>query len=63
MTGKMKLEEYVEQYNEAPYELYEFAEGAVDVTDAPELSKAAQAYLEARRAFQIALSYADVEQG
>ena len=43
----MKLKEYVEQYNEAPLEIGEFAEGALEVTNCESLVVAAEAYLEA----------------
>ena len=55
--------QYYVQYDGAPYELYEFAEGAIHVTDNEELSNAATAYLEARQAFLEALAEADIEQG
>lgn len=57
------LEEFQENYDGAPYELCEFADGASEVTDCPELKEAADAYLAAKRKFEIALSHVDVEIG
>ena len=57
------IEEFVEEFSGAPYELHEFAEGAVDVEDCPELVEAAQAYLDAKEAFENALEEQGVERG
>ena len=59
----MLLEEYVEDYNFAPYELSEFADGARYVTDCPELKEAAIEYLAAKHALLNALLEAGVELG
>jgi ribosome maturation factor RimP len=58
-----RIEEFVEEYSGAPYELHEFAEGAVDVEDCPDLVEAAQAYLDAKEAFINMLEEHGVEQG
>ena len=57
------IEEFVEEFSGAPYELHEFAEGAVDVEDCPDLVEAAQAYLDAKEAFESMLEEHGVEQG
>lgn len=47
----MNLKEYTELYDGAPLSSEEFAEGATELTDAPELQEAGRAYLEALAAF------------
>ena len=52
-----RIEEFVEEYSGAPYELHEFVE------DCPDLVEAAQAYLDAKEAFINMLEEHGVEQG
>jgi len=59
----MTKEEFVYAYDGAPYELYEFAEGAVEITDCDELKKLATEYLEARQAFENGLDETGIEKG
>jgi hypothetical protein len=61
--GNMTLDDYKEEYDGAPIDIFEFAYGATQVTDSPALSNAAQALLEAHQAFQNALGSAGIEQG
>ncbi len=57
------IEEFVEEFSGAPYELHEFAEGAIDVEDCDELVLAAQRYIDAKFAFEQALEEQGVEIG
>ena len=57
------IEEFVEEFSGAPYELHEFAENAIDIEDCSELVEAAQAYLDAKEAFENALEEQGVEIG
>ena len=59
----MKLKKFQEEYNCAPYELHEYAEGALKVTDCEELRLAAQVFLEAKARFEASLANFDVEMG
>lgn len=59
----MKLKQFVKEYNDAPYDLETFALAAEEITDCPELSEAAQAFLEAKAFFEDVLSQNDVEIG
>lgn len=45
----MKKKEFVKTYDCAPFELYEFAEGAIEVTDCAELAQAGNDFLTAKR--------------
>ena len=49
------IEEFVEEYSGAPYELHEVAEGAIEVEDCDDLVEAAQNFLDAKQAFENAL--------
>jgi hypothetical protein len=57
------LKKYSRDYSGAPYDLTEFAEGAVHVTDKPELAEAAKAFLKAQKEFKSQLDANDVEMG
>lgn len=57
------IEEFFEEFSGAPYELHEFAEGALEIEDCAELVESAQAYLDAREAFKNMLEEHGVEQG
>lgn len=59
----MTLADYKENYDGAPFHLYEFAEGARDVTDCPELSEAGKAYLAAMEHMEEILAKYDIEVG
>ena len=59
----MRLKEYKENYNNAPYELYEFAEEAEKIDDCYELSKAAYDYREAMIIFREILEKYGIEVG
>jgi hypothetical protein len=59
----VKLEEFREQYNYAPFELYEFAQQASKVKDCYYLSESADDYLRAKRKFKEALEYYEIEVG
>jgi hypothetical protein len=59
----MKFFEFEEDYNNAPYDLEEFAQGAEDVEDKPELAQAANEFLKAKQAFEDALEDAGIEMG
>lgn len=59
----MTLDEYIDDYNQAPYDLTEFADGAKKIEDCPELADAAKAFLDAQRRFQDLLDAYDVEIG
>jgi len=59
----MKLDKFIEHFNYASLELYEFAEEASKVIDAPNLKKAAKNYLEAKENFNDALDEVGVEIG
>ena len=48
----MTEQEFIENYDQAPYELYEFADAAAGVEDNDELATAANRYLEARETFE-----------
>lgn len=58
----MKLKQFVEENNGAPYDLEEFAQIAKKVTD-DEIGESAKAFLEAMYKFQNDLEYVDVEMG
>jgi hypothetical protein len=57
------LKKFAKDYNEAPYELQDFAEGASKVTDCPALANAANAYRKAREDFLSALEDQGIEIG
>lgn len=59
----MKLDEYKEQYDHAPYPLEDFVNGATTVDDCDELKGAAEKFKEARSAFLKAMRKHDVNQG
>lgn len=59
----MLFTEFKEHYNFAPLELYEFAEEADDITDAPELKGAAEQFLFAKRTFERLLQEYEIELG
>ena len=54
---------YSRDYSGAPYDITEFAEGAVHITDKPELALAAQAFLTAYDEFKSLLDSYGVEMG
>ena len=57
------LQEFIDEYSGAPYELREFAELAVDLKDAPMLAKAAIDFLNAEAELELRLEANDVEVG
>lgn len=57
------IEEFVEEFSGAPYELHEFAEGAVDIEDCDELVLVAQRFIDAKFAFEQVLEEHGVEVG
>lgn len=57
------LEEYRDEFSGAPYELKDFAEEAIEIEDCDELVAVAQAYLDAKLAFENALASYGIEQG
>lgn len=59
----MTLEEYRGDYDYSPMTIVEYAEGAVLVNDAPDLSEAAAKFLAAHRDFISALGEVNVELG
>lgn len=59
----MKLENFIEEFNGAPYDIFEFADVAETVEDDKALVEAAYNLLEARRKFIRALDRVDVEMG
>lgn len=59
----MKLTEYVDQYDHAPVDLEEFADGALTITNCPALSHAAEDYLAAKALFVEVLNTHDVNVG
>jgi hypothetical protein len=59
----MKLTEYVDQYDHAPMELQEFADGAITINNCPSLSHAAEDYLAAKHAFEQALEQHNITIG
>ena len=59
----MKIDEYKEQYDYAPYPLEDFVNGATDVEDCDELKEAAEEFKSARKAFLKAMRKHDINQG
>jgi len=59
----MKLTEYKDIYDCAPYTLEEFAQGAAELEDNLSLQRAAQQLLSAISAFESALEDAEIELG
>lgn len=59
----MNLQDFIDQYDGAPLDFDDFAEGAVDVTDCESLSHAAETYMLAKIAFMAELGYAGVSIG
>lgn len=59
----MTRREFKKQFNYAPLIDYEFAESALEVTDAPKLVAAASAFLNSRENFYAALKAVGVEIG
>jgi hypothetical protein len=57
------LKEFKNKMDGAPCELYEFAEEAEQIQDAPQISLAAKAYLIVKRIFEDALEYNEIEVG
>ena len=57
------IEEFVEEFSGAPYELHELADEAIGIEDCDELALAAQRYLDAKFAFEQALEEQGVEIG
>lgn len=57
------LEKFVEDYNGAPLALEEFAQEATQVTNCLALSKCAQQFLDAQKAFEQALRRHHIEIG
>lgn len=57
------IEKFVEQFSGAPYELHEFAEGAIEIEDCSDLVEAAQEYLDAKETFENVLEEYGVERG
>lgn len=59
----MSLEKFREDYDCAALDLEEFAYGAVDVEDSPDLVEAANQFLKAKQALESALDDVGVELG
>lgn len=59
----MILEEYRDEYDCAPLDLGEFADGATGVTDCVDLAHAAETYLVAKQAFESMLDRYDITIG
>lgn len=59
----MKLEEFKEHFNYAPYDLHEFAYELCSVEDCQELSDAAQSYIDARASLQDLMERYEIELG
>ena len=59
----MTIEEFLEKFNYAPYELYEVAELLSDVTDNKEASGIANAFLEIKENFEMILDKIGFEFG
>lgn len=59
----MKLDEFLEKYNGAPWHLYEAAELAAEVDDNVMLSNRAKAYLQAKRDLEVAFEVVGYELG
>jgi len=59
----MTLEDYRKQYNGAPYNLYTYADLAIEIDDCEVLANAAKAYLEASAQFEVALTFEAIEVG
>jgi hypothetical protein len=63
LKSAMTTDEFVEQYNGAPYELEEFAQGAAKVEDNNRLLDAAECFLAAKAVFEEELETAGVQIG
>lgn len=59
----MTLDRYRTRYNQAPFMLYEFAEGAIEIDDAPDLKTTGELYLLAKLNFEQMLKTYNIEQG
>jgi hypothetical protein len=59
----MILNDYRDEYDCAPLELIEFAEGAWNITDCADLQRAADEYLTAKKAFEDTLDHFDITVG
>lgn len=59
----MILERFMRDYNQASYDLEEFARGAAEISDHSGLRNAAVAFLEAKKFFENELLTVDVEVG
>jgi hypothetical protein len=59
----MTLDDFIDQFSGAPYELSEFASAAEDIEDCEELAQAAKAFLDAQQRFQDLLEAYDVQLG
>lgn len=57
------LERYKQDYNEAPFDLQEFAEGATYVGDDKKLQAAAVSFLAAKKSFEAEMARVEVEVG
>jgi hypothetical protein len=59
----MILDDYRDEYDGAPLDLYEFADGAVGITDCADLQHAAEEYLTAKKTFEDMLDNFDIVVG
>jgi len=59
----MEFSDFEMDYNNAPLDLEEFAHGAADVEDRPDLQEAAKEFLKAKQAFEEALDDVGIEIG
>lgn len=63
MIKSLTVEQFEEQFNNAPLELYEFAEEASKIDNCDELKLAAEKYLRSKDEFENMLEQYNVEQG
>lgn len=57
------LEEFRDDFDGAPLELKDFAEGAIEIEDCDDLASKAQAFLDAKEEFESALESHGIEVG
>lgn len=57
------LEEFIEEFNGAPFELHDFAEAAAEIEDCDPLATAARDYEHAKEVFETTLKQYGVEIG
>lgn len=59
----MRFDDFEENYNGAPLDLEEFAEGAEQLEDSPVLQRSAKQFIIAQEEFEIELAAAGIELG